>query len=188
MTEAKQTLQERAQAALYPGKSPGAKPAPRAGEAATKFDKHADHASRLYGSPYNHALESFHARFEGKHREDREALQKSREARALHEKFFTELKMDPLDATTGMGRLLEYEDLPRSTEDQQKIADRTFETLRLELGSTEKATEMVQDHLRFLSAYKAAVPYFAERATAHGAQVDPEIVRIGALYGAALPK
>jgi len=186
MTEHTQTLQERAQAALYGTRA--APPPQTVKAAAGKFDTQAKQAQALYGSPFNHAITSFHERFEAAHREDREALDKSRAARAQHEKFFNQVGMTPEDALTGLGRVLEYEGLPRSKEDQAKIADKTFESLRLELGSTEKAHEMVQNHLRFLTAYKAAVPYIAERAVEHGAQLDPEIVKIGAKYGAALPK
>jgi hypothetical protein len=180
---------------------------PPSSTAADKFGRQAELGQRLYGNKYGHALSSFHTRFEAKHSGDPEALQASRAAREQHEKFFSKVGMDPNDAMTGLGRLLEYEttqahlDRPRggpakSPEEKLKEreavhlarAEQTFQTLRIELGSTEKAQESIAAHKRFMAAYKAEVPYFAGRAVEHGAQVDPEIVRIGAKYGAALPK
>ena len=153
---------------------------------AAKAARQAKNAQALYGSPYNHAIESFHTRFEGAHRDDREALAKSREARTQHEAFFKRINMDPKDAMLGLGRLLEYEQLPRSPENQQKVAERTFEALRMESGSTEEAQKAVAAHNKFMAAYAEAVPYFAQRARLHGANVDADIVRLGARYGAAL--
>jgi hypothetical protein len=151
-----------------------------------KFETQALHAQKLYGSKYNAALDSFHVRYESMKSEDREALRKSREARAQHDAFFTRLDMDPKDAAVGLGKLLEYESRPRTVEDQQKIAERTFESLRMDLGSTEEAQAAVANHNKFMEAYAQACPYFAERARLHGANVDADIVRLGARYGAAL--
>jgi hypothetical protein len=184
MTETTRNLRARAQSALY-GATPEAKP-PLPAAPGSKFDQHAATGAALYGSKYNHAVESFHSRFEAKHRDNREALAKSREARQQHQKFFQRLDMDPKDALTGLGKLLEYESLPRSTEDQQKVAARTFESLCMELGSTEEAEAAIASHNRFMAAYAEAVPYFGLRARLHGAYADADVVRLGAHYGAQL--
>jgi hypothetical protein len=185
MTETTRNLRARAQSALYGATMPTAKPSPPAAPG-SKFDQHAATANALYGSKYNHALDSFHTRFESDHRGDQETLTKSREARRQHQRFFERLDMDPKDAMAGLGRLLEYEARPRSDDDRQKIAEKTFESLRMELGSTEEAQAAVEAHNRFMAAYAADVPFFAERARIHGANVDADIVRLGAHYGTKL--
>jgi hypothetical protein len=183
MTEA-QSLRQRANAALYPTAKPAA-PSAKA-PPADKFATKTRNGERLYGSNYDRALRSFHDRFEAAHREDREALTHSRQGRAQHEAFFKRLNMDPRDAQLGLGKLLEYEQLPRDLDTQQKIAAKTFEALRMELGDSGEANAAIAAHNKFMAAYAEAVPYFAQRAREHGANLDADIVRLGAHYGAAL--
>jgi hypothetical protein len=45
----------------------------------------------------------------------------------------------------------------------------------------------VQNHNRFMDAYRASVPWVAGRAASTGANLDLAVVRIGAKYGAQIP-
>jgi hypothetical protein len=177
------SLFDRATAALYSSDSS----ARRESGGGANFQRLEQNGKTLYGNTFSQAIDSFHSRFEARHRDDREAVAQSRAARAQHEAFFRRVGMDPKDATLGLGTLHEFETLPRDPEKiQPKIAANTFEALRMSLGSTEEANAAVANHNKFMAAYAEAVPFFAHRARANGAHVSEEIVRLGAQYGAKL--
>jgi hypothetical protein len=138
------------------------------------------------GDSYGRAISSFHDRTESGFANDRENLKASRDSRTQHLEFFRRFNVDPDDAHRALSKVREYQALPRSAEARQKIAERTFESLRLEHGDAQ-ARELVQNHNRFMDAYRASVPWVAGRAASTGANLDLAVVRIGAKYGAQIP-
>jgi hypothetical protein len=145
-----------------------------------KFERRAAQAQRLYGSPFGHAIASFQSRLEARYRHDAEALRNIRSSIPQLEAFAAKRGMTGSDVQAMLGRVREYVEFPRDAATQEKIANNSFESMRLDRGSSEEATKAVGRFNTFMKDLRAEVPYVGRIASETGARVDRQFIELGA--------
>lgn len=192
-------LHERAQQRLYGTGAPaGARPpAMRSLVAETVFDRQERQAQQLYGA-YRRVTASYYDRRAARFNrtDDAENVRLTRAEQAKMRDLAQKAEVSEEALNTLLTVQHEYDEFPRGAEAREVYRQRTPETLRLKLGSSEARDQVISDYLRATAVLDRELPAFGARMRETGSEFDirnvealaPLGARIRELEQAAKPK